>query len=119
MLTKWYLQLAIVFICWLVLSLVWKKIKIKRLKIIDVLTLLILVAIHFLSVQLMGLSVLPFMTFGLAIFGILKTVLHAYLEGEILYSSFLLEFWRVVDLVAVSVYIVLLIFQLCRVLNIV
>ena len=119
MLMEWYIQLAIIFVCWLILDLIWKKLKIKKLRVIDLLTPLILVALHFLSVQLMGLSVIPFIIFGLAVFGVLKTVLHAYLEGEILYSSFFLGFWRVVDLVALSSYIVLLIFQLCMLLNIV
>lgn len=115
----WYMQLLGLLIVASCLKYLWRKFKIKRLKVLDIVGLLLFINVHLLSVQLLGLSVIPFIVLGLAVFGIFMTLLYAYLEGEIFYRSFFLHFWRIVDLVMVFVYSMLLIFMLCQVLEIV
>lgn len=116
---QWYIQLLILLLVLLCLKFIWKKLRIKRPKLIDLVGLLLFVNVHLLSVQLLGLSVVPFIILGLAVFGIFMTLLYAYLEGEIFYRRFFMHFWRIVDLVMIFIYLILLILMLLQVLEIV
>lgn len=85
--------------------------KYPKFKRLDVFSLFVLVAIHFLSQNLIGLSLIPFLICGLSLYGLAMTILYALLEGQIIYKKFLIRFWRICDLVIVGLYFVLLIFK--------
>ena len=109
---KWWLQLIILIIIWLFLSFIrrkwpmfWSKLHIKRL---DILMVVLFVFSCELSVQIAGISFLPFLIFILAVLGIIITFVLIRKDGDILYSKFLLYFWRSADLLILLVYIGLL-----------
>lgn len=115
MIKEWYIQLLILILVWIALSFLNKKIlykKFPRFKVLDVFSLFLLVAIHFLSQNLIGLSIIPFLICALSAYGLAMTILYATLEGQIIYKKFLIRFWRVADLLILATYIILLIFKI-------
>ena len=115
MLKQWYIQLLILILIWIILTFITKRFiskKYPKFKRLDVFSIFLLIAIHFLSQNLIGLSLIPFLVCGLSLYGLAMTILYAVLEGQIIYKKFLSRFWRVVDLVILGLYCVLLIFKI-------
>ncbi|AVK63263.1 DUF3397 domain-containing protein [Lactobacillus sp. CBA3606] len=66
---------------------------------------------HFLTMQAMADSIVPYEIISLMILGIGLTVLEVIQRGEILYGRFFRLYWRASDLVVILVYGLALIFQ--------
>lgn len=120
MIKSWYVQLFILIVVWLILTFLKNKLfkrQLKRFKRLDVMSIFLLVAIHFLSQNIMGLSLIPFLICGLSAYGLMMTVLYAVLEGQIIYKRFLIRFWRVADILFLGTYCVLLVFKIFSIFN--
>lgn len=112
MVNNWYFWLALVLI-WNMILVAAKKIMAERwparLKVLDLNLPLLIVGLHFLSQMLMGLSILPFLIFALALFGIAMTLMYALLEGDIIYHAFFVRYVRVADIVMLVTFIIFLV----------
>lgn len=120
MIKQWYIQLIILVLVWILLTFLKNKFLKKRypkFKRLDIFSLFLLVAIHFLSQNLIGISIIPFIVCGLSLYGLAMTILYAIFEGQIIYKKFLIKFWRVADLVILALYCVLLIFKIASFFN--
>lgn len=120
MIKEWYIQLLILILVWLILTLLKKRFfrkQLKNFKRLDVMSLFLVVAIHFLSQDVMGLSIILFLICGLSAYGLIMTILYALMEGQILYKKFLIKFWRVADILFLGTYCVLLIFKIVSFFN--
>lgn len=87
----------------------------RQLKILDLNLPLLFCALHFLSSDLLGLSLLPFLVFALGLFGIAMTLTYVFFEGDIIYSAFFVRYLRVADMLALVAYLILLVLQFVRV----
>lgn len=120
MIKEWYIQLLIIILVWIILSLLknrfFKK-QLKDFKRLDVMSFFFIIAIHFLSQDVIGLSILPFLICGLSAYGLIMTILYAVMEGQIIYKKFLIKFWRVADILFLGTYCVLLIFKIVSFFN--
>lgn len=120
MIKSWYVQLLILILVWLILTLLKNKLfkrQLKRFKRLDVMSFFLIVAIHFLSQNIMGLSLIPFLVCGLSAYGLVMTILYAVMEGQIIYKKFLIRFWRVADILFFGTYCVLLVFKFISLFN--
>ena len=112
MVNNWYFWLALVLI-WNMILFAAKKIMAERwparLKVLDLNLPLLIVGLHFLSQTLMGLSILPFLIFALALFGIAMTLMYALLEGDIIYRAFFVRYVRVADIVTLAAFMIFLV----------
>ena len=89
MIKVWYVQLLILILVWLILTLLKKRFfrkQLKNFKRLDVMSLFLLVSIHFLSQDVMGLSIIPFLICGLSAYGLFLSILYVLMEGQILYK---------------------------------
>ncbi|SFV40811.1 DUF3397 family protein [Ligilactobacillus acidipiscis] len=116
-LKNWFFWLA-AFIIWNILIVTIKKILGQdwpaSLKILDLDLPLLLGGVHVMSQDLMGLSILPFLIFAMALFGIAMTLTYAFLEGDIIYRAFFVRYIRTADIVATLAFIVFLILEICQ-----
>lgn len=116
-LKNWFFWLA-AFIIWNILIVTIKKILGQdwpaSLKILDLDLPLLLGGVHVMSQDLMGLSILPFLIFAMALFGIAMTLTYAFLEGDIIYRAFFVRYIRIADIVATLAFIVFLILEICQ-----
>lgn len=114
-LKNWFFWLA-AFIIWNILIVTIKKILGQdwpaSLKILDLDLPLLLGGVHVMSQDLMGLSILPFLIFAMALFGIAMTLMYAFLEGDIIYRAFFVRYIRIADIVATLAFIVFLILEI-------
>lgn len=110
---------------WLVAILIWnglmigvKKTLLKKritfLKTLDLDLPLLIVGIHFISQSLMGLSILPFLIFAMALFGIAMTLIYAFLEGDIIYRAFFVRYVRVADIIALVSFFAFLVIDIIQ-----
>lgn len=115
---QWYIQLGLIIVLAIILR-IFKKyvpnfLKKTHLKKLDFLTIPILIAIHFISVGLFKLSLIPFIVFGMGFFGIVLAIIQ-YLYEEFRYKQFFIVYWRILDLIVIIIYFVLLVYQVVQV----
>ena len=117
----WYIMPIVIFIIWMALTFLKKnfaKYWPKRLRIIDIMMLVLLLGIHGLSVTLTGLSLLPFLAFAASAFGLVLTVYLVYTEDDFRVRRFFVIYWRTLDIFIVGMYIILLLIEIASFLGI-
>lgn len=117
----WYIMPIVILIIWMVLTFLKKnfaKYWPKRLRIIDIMMLVLLLGIHGLSVTLTGLSLLPFLAFAASAFGLVLTVYLVYTEDDFRVRRFFVIYWRTLDVFIVGMYIILLLIEIVSFLGI-
>jgi len=117
----WYIMPIVILIIWMALTFLKKnfaKYWPKRLRIIDIMMLVLLLGIHGLSVTLTGLSLLPFLAFAASAFGLVLTVYLVYTEDDFRVRSFFVIYWRTLDIFIVGMYIILLLIEIASFLGI-
>lgn len=117
----WYIMPIVILIIWMTLTFLKKnfaKYWPKRLRIIDIMMLVLLLGIHGLSVTLTGLSLLPFLAFAASAFGLVLTVYLVYTEDDFRVRRFFVIYWRTLDIFIVGMYIILLLIQVASFLGI-
>ena len=105
----WYIMPIVILIIWMALTFLKKnfaKYWPKRLRIIDIMMLVLLLGIHGLSVTLTGLSLLPFLAFAASAFGLVLTVYLVYTEDDFRVRRFFVIYWRTLDIFIVGMYII-------------
>ena len=89
MLRSWIVQLCIVVFLWIVLTMFknrFKNIWPRRLKKLDVLCIFLIIAIHFTSIELIGISLFPYLVFVMSVVGLIMIFASAYRSGDIVYG---------------------------------
>ena len=117
----WYIMPIVILIIWMALTFLKKnfaKYWPKRLRIIDIMMLVLLLGIHGLSVTLTGLSLLPFLAFAASAFGLVLTVYLVYPEDDFRVRRFFVIYWRTLDIFIVGMYIILLLIEIASFLGI-
>ena len=117
----WYIMPIVILIIWMALTFLKKnfaKYWPKRLRIIDIMMLVLLLGIHGLSVTLTGLSLLPFLAFAASAFGLVLTVYLVYTEDDFRVRRFFVIYWRALDIFIVGMYIILLLIEIASFLGI-
>lgn len=117
----WYIMPIVILIIWMALTFLKKnfvKYWPKRLRIIDIMMLVLLLGIHGLSVTLTGLSLLPFLAFAASAFGLVLTVYLVYTEDDFRVRRFFVIYWRTLDIFIVGMYIILLLIEVASFLGI-
>ena len=117
----WYIMPIVILIIWMALTFLKKnfaKYWPKRLRIIDIMMLVLLLGIHGLSVTLTGLSLLPFLAFAASTFGLVLTVYLVYTEDYFRVRRFFVIYWRTLDIFIVVMYIILLLIEIASFLGI-
>lgn len=117
----WYIMPIVILIIWMALTFLKKnfaKYWPKRLRIIDIMMLVLLLGIHGLSVTLTGLSLLPFLAFAASAFGLVLTVYLVYTEDDFRVRRFFVIYWRTLDIFIVGMYIILLLIEIASFLDI-
>lgn len=117
----WYIMPIVILIIWMALTFLKKnfaKYWPKRLRIIDIMMLVLLLGIHGLSVTLTGLSLLPFLAFAASAFGLVLTVYLVYTEDDFRVRRFFVIYWRTLDIFIVGMYVILLLIQVASFLGI-
>ncbi|MDE6376712.1 MAG: DUF3397 domain-containing protein [Ligilactobacillus sp.] len=117
----WYIMPIVILIIWMALTFLKKnfaKYWPKRLRIIDIMMLVLLLGIHGLSVTLTGLSLLPFLAFAASAFGLVLTVYLVYTEDDFRVRRFFVIYWRTLDIFIVGIYIILLLIEVANFLGI-
>ncbi len=117
----WYIMPIVILIIWMALTFLKKnfaKYWPKRLRIIDIMMLVLLLGIHGLSVTLTGLSLLPFLAFAASAFGLVLTVYLVYTEDDFRVRRFFVIYWRTLDIFIVWMYIILLLIEIASFLGI-
>ncbi|BDI02154.1 hypothetical protein LmYK1_13940 [Ligilactobacillus murinus] len=117
----WYIMPIVILIIWMALTFLKKnfaKYWPKRLRIIDIMMLVLLLGIHGLSVTLTGLSLLPFLAFAASAFGLVLTVYLVYTEDDFRVRRFFVIYWRTLDIFIVGLYIILLLIEIASFLGI-
>ena len=110
-LEAWYVTPISLILIWIVLSFLkryLKKIWPKKLRVVDIMMLFLVVAIAQLSVELTGLSLLPFLAFAVSAYGLALTVYLVYTEDDFRLKRFIVVYWRTLDILMLLVYCVLL-----------
>lgn len=117
----WYIMPIVILIIWMALTFLKKnfaKYWPKRLRIIDIMMLVLLLGIHGLSVTLTGLSLLPFLAFAASAFGLVLTVYLVYTEDDFRVRRFFVIYWRTLDIFIVGMYIILLLIEIASFLGV-
>lgn len=117
----WYIMPIVILIIWMALTFLKKnfaKYWPKRLRIIDIMMLVLLLGIHGLSVTLTGLSLLPFLAFAASAFGLVLTVYLVYTEDDFRVRRFFVIYSRTLDIFIVGMYIILLLIEIASFLGI-
>ena len=117
----WYIMPIVILIIWMALTFLKKnfaKYWPKRLRIIDIMMLVLLLGIHGLSVTLTGLSLLPFLAFAASAFGLVLTVYLVYTEDDFRVRRFFVIYWRTLDIFIVGMYIILFFIEIASFLGI-
>lgn len=117
----WYIMPIVILIIWMALTFLKKnfaKYWPKRLRIIDIMMLVLLLGIHGFSVTLTGLSLLPFLAFAASAFGLVLTVYLVYTEDDFRVRRFFVIYWRTLDIFIVGMYVILLLIQVASFLGI-
>lgn len=117
----WYIMPIVILIIWMALTFLKKnfaKYWPKRLRIIDIMMLVLLLGIHGLSVTLTGLSLLPFLAFAASAFGLVLTVYLVYTEDDFRVRRFFVIYWRTLDIFIVGMYVILLLIEVASFLGI-
>ena len=117
----WYIIPIVILIIWMALTFLKKnfaKYWPKRLRIIDIMMLVLLLGIHGLSVTLTGLSLLPFLAFAASAFGLVLTVYLVYTEDDFRVRRFFVIYWRTLDIFIVGMYVILLLIEVASFLGI-
>lgn len=115
MIRQWYVQLLILILVWIVLTFLKSTIlskKFPNFKRLDIFSLFLLVAINFLSEEMMNFSLVPFIICVLSAYGLIMALYDAFSQGQIIYKRFLVRFWRITDLLLLVIYFCLLIFKI-------
>ena len=94
--------------------LVFKKIKIR---LADFLLPFLFFSIHSLSVNVFGISILPFVIFAFSAYGFLKIVIMAFYEGKFMIDKFFDRYLYIWDLISIFLYALLVVLQLSKIIN--
>ncbi|EEJ74561.1 DUF3397 domain-containing protein [Ligilactobacillus salivarius] len=116
-LRSWIVQLCIVVFLWIVLTMFknrFKNIWPRRLKKLDVLCIFLIIAIHFTSIELIGISLFPYLMFVMSVVGLIMIFASAYRSGDIVYGVFWTRFIRILDLVTLFTYFIVLIMTIFK-----
>ncbi|MGK4046941.1 DUF3397 domain-containing protein [Ligilactobacillus salivarius] len=116
-LRSWIVQLCIVVFLWIVLTMFknrFKNIWPRRLKKLDVLCIFLIIAIHFTSIKLIGISLFPYLVFVMSVVGLIMIFASAYRSGDIVYDVFWTRFIRILDLVTLFTYFIVLIMTIFK-----
>ncbi|WP_281164884.1 DUF3397 family protein [Liquorilactobacillus sicerae] len=113
----WPYQLVGLIVCWLSLFLIkhclpakWKQ----KFHYLDFLLIYLILVIQVLSLQFLKISLLPYFLFAAAVLGIGLTFGLALVKGEIIQTKFWRFYWRLIELLAVSTYIVLIVLTILK-----
>ncbi|WP_010580164.1 DUF3397 family protein [Liquorilactobacillus vini] len=116
----WPYQLVGIIVCWLSLFLIkhWLPLKWQqKFHYLDFLLIYLIFVIQVLSLQLLKLSLLPYLLFAAAILGIGLTLILAVVKGEIIQAKFWRFYWRLIELLTVSTYTVLIVLVILKKFN--
>ncbi|CAM2740901.1 hypothetical protein FC55_GL000715 [Ligilactobacillus salivarius DSM 20555 = ATCC 11741] len=86
----------------------------RRLKKLDVLCIFLIIAIHFTSIELIGISLFPYLMFVMSVVGLIMIFASAYRSGDIVYGVFWTRFIRILDLVTLFTYFIVLIMTIFK-----
>lgn len=115
LLTTWFGQLiflALVSIIILGLRRLTRKIWPNGLTLIDFWPPFLILFTHFLTLQATESSIVPYEVISMMVLGIGLTVLEVIQRGGIIYRRFFRLYWRLIDLLAIVVYLVALVINL-------
>lgn len=113
--TTWFGQiilLAAVSVIILGLRRVGRRIWPRGLVLIDFWPPLLIVFTHFLTRQVTDSSLLPYEVVSMMILGIGLTLIEGLQRGEILYGRFFKQYWRLLDILTIVVYLIALMIHL-------
>lgn len=117
MLRSWIVQLCVVVFLWIVLTMFknrFKNIWPRRLKKLDVLCIFLIIAIHFTSIELIGISLFTYLMFVMSVVGLIMIFASACRSGDIVYGVFWTRFIRILDLVTLFTYFIVLIMTIFK-----
>lgn len=76
-----------------------------------------LFSIHSLSVNVFGISILPFVIFAFSAYGFLEIVIMAFYEGKFMIDKFFDRYLYIWDLISIFLYALLVVLQLSKIIN--
>lgn len=119
--TTWYVMPLIILIVLMALRFIKKGLKSywpSKLRIIDIITFVLIFGIHGLSIELFGLSALPFLAFAASAYGLILTITLVYSEDDFRFKRFVLYYWRAIDIFVLVLYVILFLVKLANFLGI-
>lgn len=81
----------------------------KQVQVIDLLPPLLLLLTHVLSVQSLGLTIVPFLILAWCLIGIASALMYAYRDGELIYAKFFKTIWKITDVYMIVWYLIVLV----------
>ncbi len=108
------LPLLVFMILYLIKSTLGRKIKIR---LADLLLPFLFFSIHSLSVNVFGISILPFVIFAFSAYGFLKIVIMAFYERKFMIGEFFNRYLYIWDLISIFLYALLVVLQLSKIMN--
>ncbi|WP_334115886.1 DUF3397 family protein [Ligilactobacillus sp.] len=88
-----------------------------KIRLADLLLPFLLFSIHSLSVNVFGISILPFVIFAFSAYGFLKIVIMAFYEGKFMIGEFFDRYLYIWDLISIFLYALLVILQISKIIN--
>ncbi|WP_057828943.1 DUF3397 family protein [Liquorilactobacillus cacaonum] len=104
----WYYQLLLLVVVFLVLVIMKKmapRNMRKKIKIYNLMVIPVVYCVLVTSLTQLELSIIPFLTFGLGLLGIMMTIVYAYVEGEIIYRVFFKVYFRFFSITVYGLFI--------------
>ncbi|WP_270396858.1 DUF3397 domain-containing protein [Ligilactobacillus ruminis] len=108
------LPLLVFMMLYLIKFALGKKIKIR---LADFLLPFLFFSIHSLSVNVFGISILPFVIFAFSAYGFLEIVIMAFYEGKFMIDKFFDRYLYIWDLISIFLYALLVVLQLSKIIN--
>lgn len=108
------LPLLVFMILYLIKSTLGRKIKIR---LADLLLPFLFFSIHSLSVNVFGISILPFVIFAFSAYGFLKIVIMDFYERKFMIGEFFNRYLYIWDLISIFLYALLVVLQLSKIMN--
>ncbi len=108
------LPLLVFMMLYLIKFALGKKIKIR---LADFLLPFLFFSIHSLSVNVFGISILPFVIFAFSAYGFLKIVIMAFYEGKFMIDKFFDRYLYIWDLISIFLYALLVVLQLSKIIT--
>lgn len=92
----------------------WSLLQRFQLRTSDIATPLLYIGMHYLSLEVYSVSILPYMIMIVCMIGIVVAIVQAKIYGDIHYKFYFKMFWRFVFLVSLLIYVFLIIYGLIR-----